>query len=154
MGLQEYCLYRDRREDNLFQKKDVRDFLRYSFRHKDFPMNQRQIEPFESPKLLGDIFESVIGAVYEDSGLDEVHRVFRHLLSPLILFNTQFSKLSALYGEPKEQFNWKCNECKIKPKYVNHEVPVLRTIVRQQILGSQDTILRVLDTVEPGSCTP
>lgn len=102
MGLQEYCLYRDRREENLFQKKDVRDFLRYSFRHKNFPMNQRRIEPFESPKLLGDIFESVIGAIYEDSGLDEVQRVFRHLLSPLILFNTQFSKLSALYGEPKE----------------------------------------------------
>lgn len=80
-------------------------------------MNQRKFEPFETPKILGDIFESLIGAVYEDSGLDEVHRVFRHLLSPLILFGTQFSKMAALYGEPKEQMQWRCNELKIKPKY-------------------------------------
>ena len=102
LGFQQYCLYRDRKEENLFTKKDVREFLLYSFRDKNFPMNQRRIEPFESPKILGDIFESVMGAIYEDSGLDEVHRVYRHIMSPLILFNTQFSKLSALYGEPKE----------------------------------------------------
>jgi dsRNA-specific ribonuclease len=36
-------------------------------------MNQRRIEPFETPKILGDIFESVIGAVFEDGGLDAVH---------------------------------------------------------------------------------
>ena len=36
-------------------------------------MNQRRIEPFETPKILGDIFESVIGAVFEDGGLDVVH---------------------------------------------------------------------------------
>lgn len=65
-------------------------------------MNQRKIEPFETPKLLGDIFESVIGAIYEDSGLDQVQKVYKHILSPLILYNTQFSKLPALYGEPKE----------------------------------------------------
>ena len=59
----------------------------------------------------------MIGAVYEDGGLDEVQRVYKHLLAPLILYNSQFSKLSSLYGEPKEQFQWKCNEMKIKPKY-------------------------------------
>jgi len=65
-------------------------------------MNQRKIEPFESPKILGDIFESIMGAVYEDGGLDTVHTVYKHLLAPLILFNSQFSKLSAFFGEPKE----------------------------------------------------
>ena len=103
LGLHRFCLFYDQ-ADCTFTRKDVREYLLYSFTHKDFPMNSRKIEPFETPKVLGDLFESVIGAVYEDGGLDEVHRVFKHLLAPLILFNSQFSKLSALYGEPKEQF--------------------------------------------------
>lgn len=101
LGLHQYVFFYDNLE-NTYSKKDVRDYLNYSFTYKNFPMNQRRIEPFETPKILGDIFESLIGAVYEDSGLDEVHRVFRHILSPMILFGTQFSKLAALYGEPKE----------------------------------------------------
>jgi len=72
----------------LYSKKDVRDYLEYSFTAKNFPMNQRQLEPFETPKILGDVFESVMGAVYEDGGLDEVHRVYKHLLAPLILYNS------------------------------------------------------------------
>lgn len=80
-------------------------------------MNQRKIEPFETPKVLGDLFESVMGAIYEDGGLDEVHRVYKHLLAPIILYNCQFSKMTAQYGEPKEQFHWKSHEFKIKPKF-------------------------------------
>lgn len=91
--------------------------MQYSFIDKNFPMNQRKLEPFEPPKVLGDLFESIMGAVYEDGGLDEVHRVYKHLLAPLILYNSKFSKLTARYGEPKEQFQWKCHEFKIKPKY-------------------------------------
>jgi dsRNA-specific ribonuclease len=74
----------------------------YSFTEKEFPMNAIKLEPFESPKILGDIFESVMGAIFEDGGLDEIHRVYKHILSPLILYNSKFSKLSAVYGEPKE----------------------------------------------------
>jgi dsRNA-specific ribonuclease len=51
-------------------------------------MNARKFEPFDSPKILGDIFESVMGAIFEDGGLDEVHRVYKHILSPLILYNS------------------------------------------------------------------
>ena len=91
-------------------------------------MNQRKLEPFETPKILGDLLESLIGAIFEDGGLDEVHRVFKHILSPLILYNSQFSKLSALYGEPKEQFQWKCHEFKIKPKYLIDEEPRLEWV--------------------------
>jgi dsRNA-specific ribonuclease len=36
-------------------------------------LNQREIEPFEAPKILGDIFESVIGAVFEDGGMNAVY---------------------------------------------------------------------------------
>lgn len=103
LGFHKYCLYFDQK-DQEYSKKDVKDYLMYSFTDKNFPMNARKLEPFESPKILGDIFESVMGAVFEDGGLDEVHRVYKHILSPLILFNSMFSKLSALYGEPKEQF--------------------------------------------------
>ena len=106
----------------------MRDYLKYSFTDKNFPMNARKVEPFETPKILGDIFESVIGAVYEDSGLDAVHSVFKHLVSPLILYTSKFSKLTSEYGEPKEQFQWKCHEFKIKPKYEIEDYPRLREI--------------------------
>lgn len=86
-GFHKYCLFYDQ-QDNLYSKQDVRDFLKHSFTNKNFLMNQRKIEPFESPKILGDIFESIMGAVYEDGGLDSVHRVYKHLLAPLILFNS------------------------------------------------------------------
>lgn len=115
-GFHRYCLFYDH-QDNMYSRKDVSDYLEHSFKNKSFLMNQRKFEPFESPKILGDIFESIIGAVYEDGGLDEVNRIFKHLLSPLILYNSKFSKLSAIYGEPKEQFQWRCHEYKIKPKY-------------------------------------
>jgi len=91
LGLHELVLFYDQNESE-FSRKDIKDYLNYSFTSKNFPMNQRRIEPFETPKILGDIFESIIGAVYEDSGLDEVHRVFKHFLAPLIIFGTQFSK--------------------------------------------------------------
>lgn len=87
LGFHRYCLFYDQK-DNLYSKKDVRDYLKYSFTEKVFPMNQRKLEPFETPKILGDIFESVMGAIFEDGGLDEVHRVYKHLLSPLILYNS------------------------------------------------------------------
>lgn len=103
LGFHKYCLFYDQQEQ-MYSKKDVRDYLQYSFTNKNFQMNQRKIEPFETPKILGDIFESVIGAVFEDGGLDTVHKVFNHLLSPLVLYNAQFSKMAAIYGEPKEQF--------------------------------------------------
>ena len=72
LSLHQYCLFFDNLENDV-SKKDVKDYLEHSFVEKNFPMNQRRIEPFETPKILGDIFESVIGAVFEDGGLDAVH---------------------------------------------------------------------------------
>ena len=43
-------------------------------------------EGYHAPKVLGDIFESLAGAVFLDSGLDflQVWRVFYPILKPLI----------------------------------------------------------------------
>jgi hypothetical protein len=52
----------------------------------------------------------------------------------LILYNTQFSKVPALYGEPKEQFSWKCNEYRIRPQFTiaNQEQQTLQIIVSRR----------------------
>lgn len=47
------------------------DYLKYSFR-PNFKLNQREIEPFECPKLLGDTFESVLGAIFVDGGMESL----------------------------------------------------------------------------------
>lgn len=86
LGFHKYVIYNDATGDGM-SKKDVMDYLRYSFR-SNFKLNQREIEPFECPKILGDIFESIIGAIFIDSpdGLEDVIKVFQHLLSPFVLF--------------------------------------------------------------------
>lgn len=68
LGLHKYIVYYDQAEEAI-SKKDVDDYLMYSFVETNFDMNQREIEPFEPPKILGDVFEAVIGAIFEDGGL-------------------------------------------------------------------------------------
>jgi len=46
----------------------------------------------EAPKLLGDIFESLIGALYMDGGLQTVVNVMRPILAPVVLFTAKYSK--------------------------------------------------------------
>ena len=36
-------------------------------------MNEKNFDSFYTQDIIADIFESVIGAVYEDGGLDAVH---------------------------------------------------------------------------------
>lgn len=62
MGLHKYIVFYNA-TDNDISTKDVDDYLNFSFR-SDFKLNQREIEPFEAPKILGDVFESVMGAVF------------------------------------------------------------------------------------------
>lgn len=74
----------------------------YSFK-KDFLINgieKNQI--FEPSKILGDLFEAIMGAIFIDGGIKEVLRVYQHLLSPFILFVAKYSK--KLNKEPKEDF--------------------------------------------------
>ena len=48
--------------------------------------DEEKEEDIEIPKALGDIFESVAGAIYLDSGLslDEVWRVYYRIMKPYI----------------------------------------------------------------------
>ena len=52
--------------------------------------------------MLGDVFESVMGAIFLDGGMEEVIKVYRNIIGPFILFIAKFSK--SLYKEPKEEF--------------------------------------------------
>ena len=85
----------------------------YSF-HKNFKMNNRDIELFEPCKILGDVFEALVGAIFIDAGIEEVLRVFQHLLAPFVLFVAKFSK--RLNKEPKEDFNILAGLHKIVPE--------------------------------------
>lgn len=77
-------------------------------------MDESELEPFEAPKILGDIFESVIGAIFVDGGLNGVMHVFKHMISPMLLFIAKFSK--DVSKEPKEMFVLKAAiEFRIKP---------------------------------------
>jgi dsRNA-specific ribonuclease len=120
LGFHRFVFYADTNlsaaasSDQFVTKRDVSDYLKYSFR-PNFTLNQREIEPFECPKILGDIFESVIGAIFMDSpdGLEDVIKVFKHLISPFVLYVANFSKI--LYKEHKEEFIWASIAKRIRP---------------------------------------
>lgn len=101
-------------------RPDVDDFLTFSFTNTNFVMDESEIEPFEAPKILGDVFESVMGAIFVDGGLNAVMRVYKHLVSPLLLYIAKFSK--EVCKEPKEQFVIRsATQFRIKPKFFVHE---------------------------------
>ena len=57
------------------KESDLDRYIIYSFK-KDFKMNNRDIELFEPCKILGDVFEALIGAIFIDSGIESVLKVF------------------------------------------------------------------------------
>ena len=85
----------------MMKEYDLDRYVNYSFR-KDFKLNNRDIELYEASKILGDVFEALIGAIFIDGGIEEVIRVYQHLLAPFILYVAKFSK--RLNKEPKEDF--------------------------------------------------
>ncbi len=101
LGLHKYILYHE--TAGLVTKREVSDYLKYSYK-ANFKLNQRDIEPFECPKLLGDVFESVMGAIFIDGGMEEVIRVYRNIIGPFVVFIAKFGKV--LHKEPKEEFLW------------------------------------------------
>ena len=76
-------------------------YIKYSFK-KDFGMNQLEYEPYKAPKILGDVFEAIIGALFKDGGLEVTIDVLRSLMSPFVLFVAKYSK--QIHKEPKEDF--------------------------------------------------
>ncbi len=48
-------------------EREIDKYILFSFK-KDFALNNRDIELFEPSKILGDVFEALIGAVFIDGG--------------------------------------------------------------------------------------
>ena len=78
-------------------------------------MNNKDIELFEGPKLLGDVFESIMGAIFIDGGIENCLAVYKELLAPFILHVAKYSK--KLHKEPKEDFVILSGINKIKPEF-------------------------------------
>jgi dsRNA-specific ribonuclease len=103
------------RKDEPSMEKEVDKYILYSFR-KNFKIHDRDIELFEPSKILGDVFEAVMGAVFIDSGsMEAVLAVYQHLLAPFILFVAKFSK--QLNKEPKEDFTLLGHKHKLLPRF-------------------------------------
>ena len=80
---------------------DTNMYIKYSFK-KDFKMNSIEVEPFKAPKILGDVLESIIGAIFKDGGIEKLLDVLKPLLAPFVLYVAKFSK--SIHKEPKEDF--------------------------------------------------
>ena len=134
MGLHKYIIYFDAKNADEISKKDVEDYLKYSFVQTNFDLNENEIEPFEAPKILGDIFESVMGAIFDDGGLNAVMKVYKHLLTPFILFVAKFSK--EVHKEPKEIFIIKATmDYRIRPKFQLQDVPQIMEVQGKQLVN-------------------
>ena len=137
-GIQEYILYEKKKPGNdnfhnqeeskedgrkewhkskqaqqLSKEYDLDRYILYSFK-KNFLLNNRDVELFEPSKILGDVFEALIGAVFIDGGIKQVLKVYQHLLAPFILFVAKHSK--RLNKEPKEDFTILSGWAKIAPQ--------------------------------------
>jgi len=103
---------------DLQQKMDseIDKYILYSFK-KNFSLNQRDIELFEPTKILGDVLEALIGAVYIDSGgdLPTLLDTFKFMFCPFILYVAKYSK--QLHHEPKEDFILRTHIKKIIPDF-------------------------------------
>jgi len=61
----------EKRLKDLQNEKDADKYIDYSFK-KNFLINGLDEEIFEPPKILGDVFESIIGAIFMDGGIEKV----------------------------------------------------------------------------------
>src|SRR4051794_3537604 len=106
-------------------------------------INGREIELFEPPKILGDIFEAIMGGVFMDGGIEAVIQVYEHLLAPFILFTSKFSK--KLKKEPKEDFLIYANLLKIKPVMKSQEPRVMKL---RSFLNPKDSSDQIVSPIE------
>jgi dsRNA-specific ribonuclease len=105
---------RKKEVEKIAKTRDVDKYVNFSFK-KDFKMNNKDIELFEGPKMLADVFESIMGAVFIDNGIETVLQVYKDLLAPFILHVAKYSK--KLHKEPKEDFVILSGINKIKPEF-------------------------------------
>ena len=90
-----------KKETQKQMEAEVDKYILFSSK-KNFFVDCRQIELFEPTKVLGDVFEALLGAVYIDAGIEKMLQVYEPLLGPFILFVAKFSKVMG--KEPKEEF--------------------------------------------------
>ena len=79
-------------------------------------MHERKIETYESPKILGDVLEAIIGAIYIDGGLKKCVEVMKPILSPLIVYIAKYIKL--MHSEHKEDFFQFSNVFSMQPHFI------------------------------------
>ena len=111
---------------------DTQMFIKYSF-IKNFKMNRMQIEPFKAPKILGDVFEAIIGAVFKDGGILKLNQVLKELMAPFVLYVAKYSK--SINKEPKEDFQQLATQLKMKPFFRSSKDPI--EVHLSEVLGSQ-----------------
>lgn len=79
-------------EKEKMMEREIDKYILYSY-SKDFALNERDIELFEPSKILGDVFEALIGAVFIDGGgMEAVLKTFQHFLCPFVLYVAKYSK--------------------------------------------------------------
>lgn len=135
---------RRQKEQKEAKVRDVDKYCTFSFT-RDFKMNNRDIELFEGPKMLGDVFEAILGAIFIDGGIHAVLDVYKDLLAPFVLHVAKFSK--NLYKEPKEDFVILSGINKIKPEFVPRG-DCLTKIVFSPELGHRDFTIEEVDPEE------
>lgn len=122
LGFHKYVVFYEAHTDSM-TRSDIEDYLNFSFTKTNFVLDESEIDSFEAPKILGDVFEAVIGAIFIDGGLNAVMKVFKHIVSPLLLYTSKFSKEAC--KEPKEWMMVRAaTEYRIRPKFSVHDQPI------------------------------
>lgn len=117
---------------------DMQMFINYSFNRR-FKMNEQEIEPFKAPKILGDVFEAIIGAIFIDRGIEECIQVLKPLLTPFVLYVAKYSK--NIHKEPKEDFIQLSGQLKMMPKFKDTKEKVqvpMSTVLNRPLPPDQD----------------
>ena len=87
--------------------------------NRRFKLNGRDIEIYDSPKILSDIFESLIAAVFIDGGFEKTSEMLEGLIGPILIYVSKFCK--ALKKVPNDDFHQACLNSKIKPECIIRE---------------------------------
>ncbi|CAI2370574.1 unnamed protein product [Moneuplotes crassus] len=69
---------------------------------------------YEAPKIIPDVFEAILGAVFVDGGYNEVVRVLQHTLGPFVCMVAKY--FDKIRKNPIEEFTLFCNSKGLTPK--------------------------------------
>ena len=84
-------------------------------------MTEHVIQICEAPKILEDVFEAIIGALYLDGGLAVAVEVMKPFLAPVVLFTAKYSKQMSL--DPKDDFFTHIQRANKQPHFRTERVP-------------------------------